>query len=95
MYLARRTTLDTQFAVLGGVVGRCSGRASVVGQSRIDGSGMDLSGWNFVFNRWIVHAVQRPDPLPKVFVFHEVFHVFVTVAVAIHYGVIAQYLIPI
>ena len=43
----------------------------------------------------IVYAVQRPDPLPKVFGFHEVFHVFVTVAVAIHYGVIAQYLIPI
>ena len=42
----------------------------------------------------IVYAVQRPDPLPKVFGFHEVFHVFVTVAVAIHYGVIAQYLVP-
>ena len=43
----------------------------------------------------IVYALQRPDPLPKVFGFHEVFHVFVTLAVAIHYGVISQYLIPI
>lgn len=41
----------------------------------------------------IIYGIKRPDPLPKVFGFHEVFHVFVTAGVAIHYGVISYFLI--
>lgn len=41
----------------------------------------------------IVYALKRPDPLPRIFGFHEIFHVFVTVGVAVHYAVISQYLI--
>ncbi|MEC7987635.1 MAG: hemolysin III family protein [Myxococcota bacterium] len=42
----------------------------------------------------IVYATKFPNPWPKTFGFHEVFHCFVTVGVAIHYAVIAAYLIP-
>jgi hemolysin III len=37
----------------------------------------------------VVYARQRPDPLPEVFGFHEVFHVFVIAAAAAHVGAVA------
>ena len=43
----------------------------------------------------VVYAMRSPNPFPKTFGFHEVFHTFVTVAIAIHYGVVAHYLLPI
>ena len=43
----------------------------------------------------IVYAMRKPNPLPTIFGFHEVFHSFVTIAIAIHYGVVAHYLLPI
>jgi hemolysin III len=35
----------------------------------------------------IVYATRRPDPLPKVFGYHEVFHALVIVAAACHFVV--------
>jgi hemolysin III len=37
----------------------------------------------------IVYAVRRPDPLPAVFGYHEVFHALVVVAAATHYAAVA------
>jgi len=42
----------------------------------------------------VVYAVGRPDPLPAVFGYHEVFHALVIVAVALHYAVIAFSVVP-
>ena len=42
----------------------------------------------------IVHAARRPDPWPAVFGYHEVFHVFVILAAAMHYAAIAGYVLP-
>ncbi len=42
----------------------------------------------------LVHAARWPDPRPAVFGYHEVFHVFVLAAVAMHYGVIAALVLP-
>jgi hemolysin III len=42
----------------------------------------------------VVYARQRPDPVPAVFGFHEVFHVFVLAAAAAHYIAVAAYAIP-
>lgn len=42
----------------------------------------------------IVYARRRPDPVPTVFGFHEVFHVLVVAAVACHYAAIAFFLLP-
>jgi hemolysin III len=38
----------------------------------------------------IVYAVQRPDPFPRVFGYHEVFHALVIAAAACHFAVVAR-----
>jgi hemolysin III len=42
----------------------------------------------------IVYARRRPDPVPQVFGFHEIFHAFTIVAAGLHYAVIAFWVIP-
>jgi len=42
-----------------------------------------------------VYALQRPDPLPAVFGYHEIFHALVVVAAAIHYVAVAVYVLPV
>jgi hemolysin III len=42
----------------------------------------------------IVYATERPDPLPAVFGYHEVFHALVIVAVALQYAAIAFFVLP-
>jgi hemolysin III len=42
----------------------------------------------------IVHAARAPDPSPLVFGYHEIFHVCVLVAAAMHYGCIAFIVLP-
>lgn len=41
----------------------------------------------------VVFAAQRPDPWPRVFGFHEVFHVFVIVAAAAHFVALAGWVV--
>jgi hemolysin III len=42
----------------------------------------------------VVYASGRPNPLPKVFGYHEVFHALVIAAAALHYAVIAFAVLP-
>jgi hemolysin III len=42
----------------------------------------------------VVYALNRPDPVPAVFGYHEVFHVLVIAAAALQYAVIAFYVLP-
>jgi hemolysin III len=42
----------------------------------------------------LVYARQRPDPWPRVFGFHELFHLLVIAAAVVHYVVIAGWVIP-
>ncbi len=42
----------------------------------------------------VVYASERPNPFPKIFGYHEVFHVLVIVAAALHYAVIAFAVLP-
>jgi hemolysin III len=42
----------------------------------------------------IVHAAKRPDPFPEVFGYHEIFHLFVIAAAALHYVAIAFLVLP-
>jgi hemolysin III len=39
----------------------------------------------------VVYARRRPDPVPRVFGYHEVFHVLVIAAAAVHFAAIALY----
>jgi len=42
----------------------------------------------------VVYATHRPDPIPHVFGYHEVFHVFVIAAATVQFVAIAIYAIP-
>jgi hemolysin III len=42
----------------------------------------------------VVYARKRPDPRPSTFGYHEVFHAFTIAAAAVHYAVIAFWVIP-
>jgi hemolysin III len=42
----------------------------------------------------IVYATRRPDPWPRTFGFHEVFHTLVILAAAAHFTAIAGWVIP-
>jgi len=39
----------------------------------------------------IIYALKRPDPFPKVFGFHEIFHVFVMLGSSAHFWVLYRY----
>jgi hemolysin III len=42
----------------------------------------------------IIYAIQRPDPSPAVFGYHEIFHVLVIAAAAAHFTAIALFALP-
>lgn len=42
----------------------------------------------------VVYARQRPDPIPHVFGYHELFHALVIVAVACQYAAVAFFVVP-
>jgi hemolysin III len=41
----------------------------------------------------VVYAVRKPNPLPAVFGYHEIFHALVIAAAAVQYGVVAFFVI--
>jgi hemolysin III len=42
----------------------------------------------------VVYAAKRPDPVPAVFGYHEVFHALVIVAAALQYAAVAFFVLP-
>lgn len=42
----------------------------------------------------VVYATQRPNPSPRVFGYHEVFHAFVIAAAAAHFAAVAFFALP-
>ena len=42
----------------------------------------------------VVYALRRPDPWPRMFGFHEVFHALVIAAAAMHFVAMAGWIIP-
>jgi hemolysin III len=36
----------------------------------------------------VIYALKRPNPLPGVFGFHEIFHVWILIGAAIHFAVV-------
>jgi hemolysin III len=41
----------------------------------------------------IIYAIRKPDPVPAVFGYHEIFHMLVIAAAAVQYGVVAFYVL--
>jgi len=42
----------------------------------------------------VVYAVRKPDPWPRVFGYLEVFHLLVVAGSALHYSLVAIYVLP-
>jgi hemolysin III len=42
----------------------------------------------------VVYALKRPNPVPGVFGYHEVFHAFTVVGAVVHFAVIAGFVLP-
>ncbi len=58
------------------------------------GFGLLLAGGLLYTLGGIVYAIGRPNPFPRAFGFHEVFHALVVVAVACQYAALALVLLP-
>jgi hemolysin III len=56
-------------------------------------AGLATGGLLYVIGA-VVYASGRPNPSPKVFGYHEVFHALVILAAALHYAVIAFAVLP-
>jgi hemolysin III len=56
-------------------------------------AGLSLGGLLYVIGA-VVYASGRPNPWPKVFGYHEIFHALVIAAAALHYAVIAFAVLP-
>jgi hemolysin III len=42
----------------------------------------------------VIFAIRRPNPFPRVFGYHEVFHLLTIVAASLHYFVVAAWVMP-
>ena len=42
----------------------------------------------------VIYALRRPDPVPAVFGYHEVFHALVIAAAALHYAAVLVFVVP-
>jgi hemolysin III len=58
-----------------------------------DGMTLVLAGGLLYTLGGLAYALRRPNPLPGIFGYHEVFHLFVVVAVALQYSVVAFWLV--
>jgi hemolysin III len=59
-----------------------------------DGFGLVLGGGLLYTLGAVVYAVKRPDPWPRVFGFHEIFHLFTIAGAGCHLAAIAFYVVP-
>ena len=55
--------------------------------------GLALGGVFYIIGA-VIYATGQPDPLPTIFGYHEIFHVLVVVAAALHFAVIAGWVVP-
>ena len=54
------------------------------------GIGLLVAGGVFYTAGAVVYALRRPDPLPRTFGFHEIFHLLVIAAAACHFWAVAE-----
>jgi hemolysin III len=66
----------------------------IVDRVGLAGSMLVLAGGLAYTAGALVYALRRPDPLPTVFGYHEVFHALVIIAVACQYTAIAFFVLP-
>ena len=60
----------------------------------LDGFLWILAGGLFYTCGAIIYALKKPNPCPRFFGFHEIFHVFVMLGSLSHYWVMYRYVAP-
>lgn len=60
----------------------------------VTGTAMVAGGGLLYMLGAVVYARERPDPVPAVFGYHEIFHVLVILAAAVQYAVVAFWVLP-
>ena len=60
----------------------------------VAGVGLILLGGVLYTTGAVIYALKRPNPVPGVFGYHEVFHVLVVAAAAAHFTAVAVYALP-
>ena len=55
---------------------------------------LTLAGGAFYTAGAVIYALRRPDPVPAVFGYHELFHALVVAGVACHYLSVAFFVVP-
>ena len=66
----------------------------IVGRIGISGTALLVGGGLVYTAGAVVYARRRPDPVPDVFGYHELFHALVIVAVACQYAAVAFFVLP-
>lgn len=56
--------------------------------------GMIIAGGVLYSAGAVVYATRKPDPRPAFFGYHEIFHLLVIVAAAVHFAAVAAYALP-
>jgi hemolysin III len=69
------------------VVGEWSAVARTLGTA---GVSLMLTGGVMYTTGAVIYALRRPDPVPAVFGYHEIYHMLVVAAAACHFGMIAR-----
>jgi hemolysin III len=85
--------------VLSAILGLSLGWVGVVAYSQIGkigvgGIALILMGGFFYTLGAVVYARRRPDPLPAVLGYHELFHICTIAAAACHWAAIAFFVLP-
>jgi hemolysin III len=66
----------------------------LVGNLGVGGATLLLAGGVLYTAGAVVYALRRPNPVPRVFGYHEVFHALVVAAVACHYVSVGVFVLP-
>jgi hemolysin III len=66
----------------------------VIGEAGIGAAALIAIGGILYGAGAVIYATQRPDPNPAVFGYHEIFHVLVIAAAAVHFAAVAIYALP-
>ena len=67
---------------------------AIVAEAGFGAGALIVLGGLFYTAGAVIYAIQRPDPSPAVFGYHEIFHVLVVAAAAAHFAAIAIYAGP-
>ncbi|CAN5135662.1 hemolysin III family protein [soil metagenome] len=85
--------LSASVYVAVGLIGAVGFPAIIAETGPISGALIALGGALYISGA-VIYALERPDPSPTVFGYHEIFHVLVIAAAASHFAAVALFALP-